>query len=280
MLRKSYILLVSSILAFTVWSCDDDSPTGPDLSDAPESPSMDHVEMDLSVFENAENYGAFKAMDPESFLKELPTLADHHELSAYEQAAFFAAAAEMYFQIMGQFPNIFFAHQDWGDPSLDGNTWVWEWSFAAEGESMTMTVTAESVDDERHWELRYTTQGMDGQDDLDNELLIASQVRLDGSGGSWQLYDFFEDDPVFLVDYALEDEITTMVDMHFFEEEDGRFYYERDGSQSILELWDVVYGGNTTIEWNNETHTGSIQSPEYHGGDRVCWDENYTRTEC
>ena len=178
---------------------------------------------------------------------------------------------------MGQLPQLFFQQQNWGDPDLCDGKWCWEWGFSADGESVTMTVTAEDKNDVRYWELRYTTAGM--EEDLTNALLIAAQINLDGSGGSWQLYDFFEEAPVFNVGYALEDGITRMVDLGY-EEEGVRFLYERKGNMSFLKLWDVFESGETEIVWDNESGNGYIQSPAYRGSEKVCWDENFINAEC
>lgn len=279
MKQKSISLLLASTLLIIFGSCSDDNPAGPDLSEAPDAPTLDQVEMDFSVFEDAEYYESFQMNNHEDFNKALQSLQEEHEFSPYEQAALFASTSELWFQSMGQLPKAFFQENQWGDPEVDGDTWTWEWGFAYEGESLAMTVTAETVGEERHWELRYTVEGTD--DDVDDALLIASQIHLDGSGGSWQLFDLYEEnDAVFEVDYELEDDITTMVEMQFDEEEEGRFQYHRDGDISTLQLWDMVNAGLSTIEWNNETGTGSIESPGYCEGVKVCWNENYEETEC
>ena len=276
---KKYISAILPLsLVLVVWSCGDDSPTGPDLSEAPDAPTLENVEMDFSVFEHADNFSSFQMKDHEDFHKTLQSIQEDSEFTPYEQAAMFASMAQLWFHSMGQLPNAWFQEHQWGEPEVDGDTWIWEWSFSAEGESLTMTVTAETVGDERHWELRYTTEG--SENDLDNALLIASQVRLDGSGGSWQLYDFFEDEPVFVVDYELDGELTTMVEMQYDEEEDGHFLYERDGDFSTLQLWDVINSASTTIQWNNDIGTGSIQSAGYRDGEEVCWNEQFEETAC
>jgi len=235
--------------------------------------------MDFSVFEHAENYSGMQGSKIEDFTRVFSSTQQMDDYPAYEYAALFASFAETYFQIMGGFPQTFFQQDQWGEPEVDGDTWIWEWSFAAEGESLTMTITAEDVGNERHWELRYTTEG--SEEDLTNALLIASQVRLDGSGGAWQIHDFFEtEEPVFQVEYELDGDITTMVDMRFDDDEDGRFQYERDGDISSLQVHDVYSSGLTFLEWNNETGTGKIESPNYRDGEIVCWDENFQDTGC
>jgi len=276
MLHKSIVLLSSFMLLFLVWSCDDDSPTGPDLDEAPEPPTVEDVEMDFSVFENAENFNAGGFSVREKSTDDALDVMINEDMPAFEQAALYAQFAQVWFQTMGQLPQAFFQQEAWGEPDMCDDKWCWEWSMSAEGESMTMTVTAEDRNDVRHWELRYTTEGTD--EDLDNALLIASQINLDGSGGSWQLYDFFEEEPVFNVDYVLEDGVTTMVDLGY-EEEDARYLYERDGNMSTLTLWDVFESGESEVVWNNEDGYGYIQSPAYHGGEQVCWDEDFINTD-
>jgi len=277
MLQKNTVLIAILMLLFLVWSCDDDSPTGPDFDEAPEPPSIEDVEMDFSVFDQAENFNQGTFASNNKSLKELRGVINFDDMPAYEHAALYAGFAQIWFVSMGQLPQLFFQQQNWGDPDLCDGKWCWEWGYAAGGESVTMTVTAEDKNDVRHWELRYTTAGT--EEDLTNALLIAAQLNLDGSGGSWQLYDFFEEAPVFNVDYVLENGITRMVDLGY-EEEGVRFLYEREGNMSSLKLWDVFESGKTEIVWDNETGNGYIQSPAYRGGEKVCWDENFINTEC
>ncbi len=279
MLRHSLITSATFLLLFTIWSCGD-SPSGPDLSEAPDAPTLDNVKMDFSIFEQADTFHSIQSDTREAIRNKMDSLPVTANFTAYEQAAWYAYFAELWFQTMGSLPSAFFQEHQWGDPHVDGDTWIWEWSFAAEGESIAMRITAETINNERHWELRYTMEGMDI--DLDNALLIASQIRLDGSGGAWQLYDFFDEneDPTYLMEYELDGDITTLVDMRFDVEEDGRFLYRRDGDIGSLEMWDVFDAGRSILEWNNETGKGSIQSEGYRDGNRVCWDENFQDTEC
>ncbi|MEX0681711.1 MAG: hypothetical protein WD097_10055 [Balneolales bacterium] len=277
MLRKTYAILLTSFLALVIWNCSD-SPAGPDLSNAPDAPTIENVEMDFSVFEQAENYESSQMKSLSEFSSKWQHRLESTDSSAYEQAALFAFYADFWFQQMGHLPATFFNENNWGDPDLEGDTWIWEWHFAAQGESITMTVTAETVDNERHWELRYSTEGTES--DLDNALLIASRIRLDGTGGNWELYDFHVEDPVFVVEYEFDGNITTRVDMRFDDEEEGRFLYQRDDSISTLQMWDVFSTGLMTIEWNNDNGTGSVQSPDYRDGEKVCWNEDFQDTEC
>lgn len=282
MLRFTLITCTTFLLLFTTWSCSDDSPTGPSPEDAPEAPSLEEVEMDFSIFENAESFYSIEPDSREALKKQMGTLADDEYFTAYEQAAFYAFFAEIWFQTMGSLPAAYFNEHQWGDPEVDGDTWIWEWNHHFDDELyFSMRITAETLNNERHWELRYTVQWEEEDENLDNALLIASQVRLDGSGGSWQMHDFFDesDDPIFKVDYDLDGDLATRVNMEFDEEEDGRFLYQSDGSTGSLEFWDALDSGYSIIEWDNETGAGSIQSPNYRGGEKVCWDEDFQNTD-
>lgn len=281
--RSMPLILMFALSVSLITSCDDD-PTGPDPEDAPEPPSLDAVEMDLSTFEDADTYTPANRTGPESkaFLEHLDQLQQDEQFTAHEQAALFASMSESIIISMRALPSAFFQEHQWGDPEVDGDTWSWEWSAQWEGESVTINITSESVGNERHWELRYTTEGM--EEDLDNELLIASQVADDHSSGGWQIYDMFDEDkdePVWNLDFEMDGEITTMVELTFDEAEDGQLLYERDNSTSTLQLWDVAdEDSHTLIEWDNETGAGFIETPNFHDGERICWDENHEDVDC
>ena len=276
-------LVIFTLLTFVLWGCDDD-PTGPDPDDAPDTPTLENVGMDLSIFDAATNTSQADFEDPQALVEEIRTMNEINEqLSAYEQAAIFAVTAEFWFQAMGQLPNAFFQQHQWGEPELDGDTWVWEWSYQVEGESASFIITADEVDNERHWEMRVTVEGTD-EDDVNNALFIASQVDLNGQYGSWQMFDFDDDlepVPAFEVDYQLDGDITTSLEMRFAEEsEDGVMSYNRDGTTSSLEYFDLVDDGESLIMWNNEEGYGFIESPGYSDGSRSCWNSELEGAEC
>ncbi len=283
--QSTSLILLLAFSIFVLTSCDDD-PTGPDLDDAPEAPDLEDVSMDLSTFEAADTYTPMQQNDPEStpeaVLEHFAQLQQDEFYTAHEQAALLASISEGFIISMRALPNAFFHEDQWGEPDLEGDTWIWEWSVQWEGESLTINVTSESVGNEQHWELRYTTQGMD--QDLDNALLIASQVADDHSYGGWQIYDMYDqdkDEPVWNLDYEMDGDITTMIGLNFDEEEDGQLSYERENDISTLQLWDVANDDSQTlIEWDNETGAGFIETPNFHDGERICWDENHENVDC
>lgn len=273
-LKPSLLFLLSASLAFTLWSCDDD-PTGPDLDDEPDPPSFDQVELELSIFEDSDHFSS-SSFSTEDVMPHFETKEEY--FTAYEQAAWYAWFAQFYFETMALFPRAYFNQEQWGEPSLDGNTWVWEYAWSYDGESVAFKITAEDTGEAMYWEARYSISTQ--EENIDNALLISAQDYHDGSGGDWQMYDLMEqDEPVFEFTYELDGDTTTMVDLSFDDQEDGRYLYEREDEISTLTFWDIS-DGQSVIEWNNETGEGFIESPDYQSGERVCWDENYQNTEC
>ncbi len=282
-------ILIFTLLAFGLWSCDDD-PTGPNLDEAPDTPSLENVGMDLSIFDNALNASKSDLNDIKALtFDNIQLLADEFGamgeideiFTPYEQAGIFANTAEIWFQTMGQFPNIFFQQHQWDDPEMDGNTWVWEWSYQIEGESAAFVITADEVNNERHWEMRVTFQGTDN--DVENALFIASQVDLNGQHGSWQMFDFDDDlepQPTFEMEYELDGDITTSLQMRFADSDDEVIRYNRDGAISSLHSFDVIENGESLISWNNEEGYGFLETPGYQEGNRSCWNTEFESTDC
>jgi hypothetical protein len=274
----SVILL--SILTIGFVGCSDD-PASVDPENAPEPPTFEEIEPDFSIFEEAQNFSVqHSGNEPEdrSGMNDLLRSNMEHG-SAYEAAAWYALISNSLFQSAGLFPSIYFNEQMWGEPEVQGDTWIWEYSYSFEGESMTMRVTAQSTNLTQNWELTYSYSGQE-HEDFTNALLLSAQVYQDGSGGSWQFHDMFETDadPIYQVDYELDNGLTTLVDL-YYDENGERFLFESDGTISTLRWW-----ANSDIEselgWNNDTLEGYIESPDYNDGLKTCWDSNFQNTEC
>ncbi len=274
---STIITVVFLTLALMLWGCDDNA-TGPDLDEEPAAPNLEAVNMDLSIFDHSDAYSSSESKVTEESGRYFNTDQLTANISAYEAAAHLAADAENAFEILKSAPETFLVDDRWGDPEIDGDNWIWDFTYAYDEKVLAVKVTAEEVGGERHWELRYTEKG--GEQEYENELLIAAQIALDGAYGDWQIYDVFVTDaPVYEVSYELDGDITTKVDMVLDDQQEGRCLFDRDGDTGSLTLWefadDVIY-----IEWDYETGTGFIEHPALNDGEPFCWDENFENTEC
>ncbi|GEM_PF-2660446 len=271
--------LLFLILTIGLTGCSDD-PASVDPEDAPQPPTFEEIEPDFSIFDEAGFQAQINSTEQSEDRPEFSSMlrSGMEQESAYEAAAWYAYIANSLFQSAGMFPSLFFNEQMWGDPEIQGDTWVWEYSYSFEGESLTMRVTSTSVNNSQNWELTYSYSGED--EDFENALLLSAQVNHDGSGGSWQFHDMFEPDaaPIFQVDYEIENDITTLLDL-FYDENGERFLFESDGTTSTLRWWE-----SSTVEselgWNNDTFEGYIESDQYNNGIRTCWDSDFQNTEC
>lgn len=274
-------ILFATLLMFTLWGCDED-PASADTDDAPEAPTIEEVEMDLSVFDDAETFARSELRDPETIAENLQLNQEDEHLSAYEQAAVFASSTDAWFQAFSQWPANFFREDQWGEPERDGDLWVWDWSQTFEGVTVELVITAEDVENERHWELRYTAEGTE-EDDVENALLISYQEDRGGDYGTWQVYDFLEEPEVvaYEVEYQMDGDVTTSIDMSIEDGgQQGVLSYYKEDEISSLELFDLMgEGGDSLVRWNNEEGYGFIESPAYRDGERICWDENYENTD-
>jgi len=275
-ISKLTILILSLTL---IWGCSDS--TGPSSDEPPTPPSFERIEMDLDIFDNAFlNKGDFpQDIDKIRSMMDSGEASPMNDQSPYEAAAFFAFYADMLFQSFSIYPTIFFNTDTWGDPQVDGDTWIWEFSQNFEGESFTMRVTAETTSTSQIWELRYSYSGSEGPD-VDNGLFMSAVISLNGNTGEWAIYDLYEEQQGALVnfDYVIEDDVTTMLDINM-PQGDERLLYEVNGQTATLKGFEsgTEY---TTVQWNRETGSGWIQSNDYNNGAQTCWDTNFETTPC
>ncbi len=285
-LSNIFNLFIILMLAGALAACDSSTSSSVD-EDPPEPMEFSDIQMDLEIFQQAgRTVPEFDAKNMAADIAEyLGEGTQAEQMSPYEFAGMMAVAADGIFQSYGMLPNIYFNEDMWGDPELDGNTWVWEFSETIEGESFTIRVTAEETGDIVNWELRYSFSSPD-EPDVDNALLMSAEIREDGTSGTWALYSFFEEtgenNPELEFEFVIEGDITTLLEMRIMEDVSGNFenllyeVVEEIASLSFL-MGEVPF---TYIEWNRDTWAGFIESDDYNNGIRSCWDSNLQTTEC
>ncbi len=284
--RKLNILMIL-VLAVALAACSDNGTTGVSDEDPPEPMSFNDIEMDIEIFQQAGK------LDPDSDIAELS--AEFNELlnagtqaeqmSPYEFAGLWATSADAMFQSFSALPSMWFNDQMWGEPELDGDTWIWEFSETFEGESVTIVVTAQESGDMVFWELRYSISTPDGPN-FEDELLMSADLRQDGTSGTWTIYELIEDNPENQAsvdfEFMIDDGLTTFLEISFSDDIGDNFENVLYEVEDVIASLAYFEGGSITtfIEWNRDTWEGFIESEQYNDGIRSCWDSNLQTTEC
>lgn len=279
--------LIILILAVALAACSDSGTSGISDDDPPEPMNVEDIQMNIEIFQQVAK------ATPDSDIAELSaefsellraSTKDEH-MTPYEFAGLWATTADAMFQSFAGLPNVWFNDQMWGEPELDGDTWIWEFSESVEGESVTVVVTAEESEDMILWELRYSMTTQDGPN-FEDMLLMSADLRQDGTSGNWTIYQLMEDtsenQPSVDFEFLVEDGLTTFLEIGFSDEVGDNF------DDVLYEVVDAIasltyfQGGEVTtyIEWNRDSWEGFIESDQYNDGNRACWDGNLQTIEC
>jgi len=276
------IKLFLLMLTFGLLTGCGDSSTSSSSDTPPEPPSMDEIKMDISIFNIPHKMkGSEHLTKVKALMNEYADMSPQNDQTAYEYAGFFAMMADNMFQAAGIYPTIFFDMEMWGEPRVDGDTWIWEYSHSFEGESIAFLITAEMGSDSQLWQMRYSYSGSEGPN-VDNALFIEADLNNDGNSGNWSIYELLDDEnrPIINFEFMLQDGLTTYLDMDIlFNEQIERFLYEVEDLNAIITQF-LDDGPLTIIQWNRETGAGQIQSPDYNDGALTCWDEEFATIPC
>jgi hypothetical protein len=101
--------------------------------------------------------------------------------------------------------------------------------------------------------------------------------------GFWEFRDYeAEGDPKFArVDYELEGNERSLTFTSLFGETNGdELTFLDSGTHRSILYYDVSEDRDSEIEWDEATGVGSIQVPDYNGGERGCWNELLDDVPC
>ncbi len=262
-------ILAALLVMIGLAGCDSDNGDAP--LDPPSAPNLQHVEMDFSVFEDAQ--GGFDLSEQGITLRpEMPDMTSMPvgDERAFQEAALFAMMSQSVFMSVRAWEGMFFNEMQflWGEPSCDSSSCVWEFTIPAgliddEFEDIDVTgdisVTMEATFQAGtwNWELAFTHEGLG----FDNAVMITVSQEEDLSEGSWRFHDPENPGagPVIVFDYQYDGNITTWVEMRVDSEGISLEYTNDNGDYTlsiVMEGMEVAF-----IDWSSDG-SGCITTPQ------------------
>jgi hypothetical protein len=262
--------VLSLVLAVTFSGCGD-TPTDPlsegsgPVSEAPELPPLESMQMDLSFFGNP---------------GETPTSDAEGLKLNFINAAVRAAYINVTVATIMTPPTLAFAAAIHTYPSYEDGTYIWIYTWVDQGQDHQIRLLGTPMGNYVDWKLYVTLPG------ADPELWFSGQSRTDRDQGYWLFRDFTEagDPEVLRVDWEVNSDIDaflTFRNVHVGHEEEGdELRYRADGAMRSIEFADASTGEDWDIIWNEADGSGSLRVPDYNDGVRACWDTNQFDVEC
>jgi hypothetical protein len=165
-------------------------------------------------------------------------------------------------------------------PQPDGS-WLWVYTWVNGDEEAQIRLRGHDAGAYVQWELRVTTEGLEPA--LDDVLWFEGRTAREGAEGQWSFHDHeLAGNPV-VAELAWGDdasgEYLTLAAVAGPDAGDTLTYRHAAPHCSVVFVdgsGDLVHD----IRWNEADGSGSLQVPDYNGGERACWDTHQDDTDC
>ncbi len=264
-MRNVRLLKVTIVMLIFVGLAACDSGPGVDPGEPPQIPQISQqLEINLDYFQN--NNAAANRVEAakENFSRASLLILSTHALVALGSS-------------IGEFLN---SIRESADANFENGMWKWTLSRSVNEISLTVELRADKNNSGGYaWGLFYTTEGTDN--DLDNYKLIGGNTSADGAQGSWEFYNFVEQNStaVFAFNYSISGENAKQLSATIYDvtenNEDATLEYTLNGDENDY-IW-ASGNSNFTVHWNTATMTGYIINLE---GVKLCWNAEFQDVPC
>jgi hypothetical protein len=272
--RSPLALLVLAALLALLTGCESDptSPAGQDQlqqDQPPVLPDPGRLAFDLHFFDSGESLAATDLQ-----LKGLKT----NFINAFLRVVVIDATARLL--ITPPLAAFALALHTIPSPQEDGS-WIWVYTYVNGDEELQIRLRGETIASGVAWQMRVHAPQADPP--LEGEIWFEGLTRQEGQIGEWTFHDPArpgdpevaelvwgpEPDGAYLLLTCLEgaDAGNSIV------------FHDDDPAHAIV-FTDADNGQEWFIKWNEMAGTGSLQVPDYHGGQEACWDEHQNNVEC
>lgn len=265
-----FSLLLSASLLLV--SCSDNS-TGSNEQEPPQLPPASSMQTDFSTF-NAANQKQVAADQTSA------TTNFYTALSA-------AMMAKSVIELNVAIPKAIFSHAEGVKPELNGDG-QWEWSYSTSANGMSFGTRLTGVVNNNNkvdWKMYINVDSPSYK--ASDFLFFEGTTTLDGKQGTWTYYDLSQPDQqvkISRIDWTIESDTSKTLTLEVLSNRNDRqgdtITYTLDGSVKTVTFLDVSTDETTEIQWNEDTKAGYIVSPNYNGGVKSCWDQNFQDTAC
>jgi hypothetical protein len=257
------VVLVAIMLALSCAGCSDDTVTEPNQPLAAQPPTLPdpaRLSIDLGFFDG----GASKAIGQENFF------------NAYLRAVVVAAVTDLI--LVPPVTAFALAVNTVPTPQPDGS-WIWVYTYVRQDREAQIRLRGRVVGDVVQWSLRVSAPS----EGIVDELWFDGTTRDDGDTGAWTFYDFsLMGKPAVAEvrwDHADGRQVLGLTSL-YGENEGDTLTFTHHGDLCRIDVDDASTDEVWFIRWNEADGTGSLQVPDYRGGQESCWDQDQYDVDC
>ncbi len=268
---RSAILPLGLVLWLGATACSSDSTSPADHGEPPSLPPATSMQADLSLFDAA---GAQDVVGS-------PAVVGSNFLAAAVSVSLARAATIVVMAV----PVATFAAAASNTPVYENGAFHWTYNVSENGQQFQADLSGSAQASQSLWEMRISSTATTPP--LSDFLWYSGTASLDGTAGAWHIYDGTQPSSgtallgitwthVSATDWSVE---FTNVNPSAVQVGD-KLTYGSSGDLRTVQFLDASASAQTTVEWNDVSHTGSILSPGFNGGVRGCWDATFQDVAC
>jgi hypothetical protein len=175
-------------------------------------------------------------------------------------------------------------------PQPDGS---YLWTYIVVEDEIEYSIYLYGKDNGDHVSWRMEVSSTDPQLPLDHFVWFDGEVNADGNGGYWQFYEPAVQGPAFMafetpgeqmirIDWSVSGttgQLIFTVNKAGDPTEGSMLTYFCSSEYCSIAFYNAENETTGVIQWNSDG-SGYIEWPDYHGGDRRCWDTDLFDVDC
>lgn len=171
------------------------------------------------------------------------------------------------------------------EPVMEGDSFVWKADTLVNGQKHGVELRATPRNNAIHWEMYVSGVIEETGLVFEDFLLYEADTGIEVNQGTFQVYLPVEEGSLHVMngDYDVVGETEHTLSFRIPSEvEDlggAQAAFHRNGAWHTLDLT-APDGSTHYIEWNEETHEGSLTASDYNNGEKSCWNSALMNTDC
>jgi hypothetical protein len=171
------------------------------------------------------------------------------------------------------------------DPVVEDDAYHWRYTVNHDANTFSADLSGRAQGTESLWEMRVSATGTNPP--LSNFLWYSGSAMLNGTSGDWHIFDAAtpgQSNELLSIEWTHQS--ATQWTLTFTNENDAsldlgdQLNYSVNGNIRSVSFLDASALTTATVQWDEVTHLGYIEAPNFNGGVRACWGATFENVTC